>query len=199
MAACPTCGEENPQRARFCLACGAPLKADGSFGHDERKLVTVLFADVTSSTALGERLDPEELKEVMAAWFGAMRAEIEAEGGTVEKFIGDAVMAAFGVPAAHEDDPERALRAALRMRRRLEDLNTGLHAAHGVELQIRIGVNTGEVMAVTDPLPGEAMVTGDAVNAAARLEQTAEPGEILVSERTARVAREMLFDGPRKL
>ena len=199
MATCATCGEENPERARFCLACGAQLNADGGFGRDERKLVTVLFADVTSSTALGERLDPEELKDVMAAWFGAMRAEIEAEGGTVEKFIGDAVMAAFGVPAAHEDDPERALRAALRMRRRLEDLNTGLHAAHGVELQVRIGVNTGEVMAVTDPLPGEAMVTGDAVNAAARLEQAAEPGEILVSERTARVAREMLFDGPRKL
>jgi class 3 adenylate cyclase len=199
MATCATCGEENPERARFCPACGASLKTDGGFGHDERKVVTVLFADVTSSTALGERLDPEELKDVMAAWFGAMRAEIEAEGGTVEKFIGDAVMAAFGVPAAHEDDPERALRAALRMRRRLEDLNTGLHAAHGVELRVRIGVNTGEVMAVTDPLPGEAMVTGDAVNSAARLEQTAEPGEILVSERTARAARDMIFDGPRKL
>ena len=199
MATCATCGEENPERARFCLACGGPLGAEAGVGHDERKLVTVLFADVTGSTGLGEQLDPEELKEVMAAWFGAMRAEIEAEGGTVEKFIGDAVMAAFGVPAAHEDDPERALRAALRMRRRLSELNTGLHAAHGVELQVRIGVNTGEVMAVTDPLPGEAMVTGDAVNAAARLEQKAEPGEILVSERTASAAREMLFDGPRKL
>jgi class 3 adenylate cyclase/tetratricopeptide (TPR) repeat protein len=199
MAACATCGEENPQRARFCLACGAPLEADSRRAHDERKLVTVLFADLTSSTALGERLDAEELKEVMAAWFGAMRHEIESEGGTVEKFIGDAVMAAFGVPAAHEDDPERALRAALRMRRRLQELNANLNAAHGVELQVRIGVNTGEVMAVTDPLPGEAMVTGDAVNAAARLEQTAEPGEILVSERTARASRDMRFDGPRTL
>ena len=88
--------------------------------------MTVLFADVTGSTALGERLDPERLRDVMDTYFGAMREEIEAEGGTVEKFIGDAVMAAFGVPVAHEDDPARALRAALRMRRRLEDVNRDL-------------------------------------------------------------------------
>ncbi len=151
--------------------------------------MTILFADVTGSTGLGERLDPERLQEVLAAYFGAMREEIQAEGGTVEKFIGDAVMAAFGVPVAHEDDPIRALRAALRMRRRLGEVNADLGSRFGVELQIRTGVNTGEVLAATAPQPGEPMVTGDAVNVAARLEQLAEPGQIVVAERTARAAR----------
>jgi class 3 adenylate cyclase/tetratricopeptide (TPR) repeat protein len=155
--------------------------------------VTVLFADVTGSTELGERLDPERLRDVMASYFEAMRAEIEAEEGTVEKFIGDAVMAAFGVPSAHEDDPSRALRAALRMDTRLESLNRDLLREHDVSLSMRIGVNTGEVLAVTEPRPGEAMVTGDAVNAAARLEQAAEPGQTLVAERTARAARGFRF------
>jgi class 3 adenylate cyclase/tetratricopeptide (TPR) repeat protein len=161
---------------------------------DERKLVTVLFADVTGSTAIGERLDPEELRAVLDAYFGAMREEIEAEGGTVEKFIGDAVMAAFGVPVAHEDDPGRALRAALRMLRRLEAVNEDLAASHGITLAIRIGVNTGEVLATTDPKPGEAMVTGDVVNAAARLQALAEPGGIVAGERTRRSARGFRFD-----
>ena len=115
--------------------------------------MTVLFADITGSTALGERLDAEELKEVMGAFFAAMRAEIEAEGGTVEKFIGDAIMAAFGVPRVHEDDPARALRAALRMRARLGNLNEELDERYGVTLELRIGINTGSVMAVTDPRP----------------------------------------------
>jgi class 3 adenylate cyclase len=161
----------------------------------------VLFADVTGSTELGERLDAERLREVMDAFFAAMREEIEAEGGTVEKFIGDAVMAAFGVPAAHEDDPARAIRAARRMRRRLGRLNQDLSSSHGVELSMRIGVNTGEVLAVTAPKAGEAMVTGDAVNAAARLEQAAEPGQVLVGERTARAARGVRFreHGPLEL
>jgi hypothetical protein len=123
-----------------------------------------------------------------------MREEIEAEGGTVEKFIGDAVMAAFGVPVAHEDDAARALRAALRMRRRLELVNEELAAAHDVRLQIRTGVNTGEVLATPKPKAGDAMVTGDAVNAAARLETSAEPGEIVVSERTARAVRGFRFE-----
>ncbi|HEV8682049.1 MAG TPA: adenylate/guanylate cyclase domain-containing protein [Actinomycetota bacterium] len=155
--------------------------------------MTILFADVTGSTELGERLDAERLREVMDAFFAAMREEIEAEGGTVEKFIGDAVMAAFGVPVVHEDDPARALRAAHRMRRRLGRLNQELTSSHGVELSMRLGVNTGEVLAVTAPKPGEAMVTGDAVNAAARLEQAAEPGQVLVGERTARAARGFRF------
>jgi len=188
--ACPVCGAERPLEARFCPACGTPVvEAEPVPPGQERRLVTILFADVTGSTGLGERLDPERLQEVLAAYFGAMREEIQAEGGTVEKFIGDAVMAAFGVPIAHEDDPIRALRAALRMRRRLADVNTDLLARFGVELQIRTGVNTGEVLAATSPQPGEPMATGDAVNVAARLEQLAEPGQIVVAERTARAAR----------
>ncbi len=112
---CAECGTPLPEGARFCPACGASVADAGIAPANERKLVTVLFADVTGSTTLGERLDPEQLREVFDTYFSAMREEIEAEGGTVEKFIGDAVMAAFGVPAAHEDDPTRALRAALRM------------------------------------------------------------------------------------
>src|SRR5450755_3650517 len=150
MAGCPACGTENPDRAKFCLECGAPLGAPARPG-EERKLVTVLFADLAGSTALGERLDAEALKEVMGRFFAAMREQIEAEGGTVEKFIGDAVMAAFGVPVSHEDDPARALRAALRMQRRLAALNVELASAHGVELGMRIGINTGDVLAATAP------------------------------------------------
>lgn len=190
--ACSKCGTAIPAGARFCPACGTPVEPLGPAGQ-ERKLVTVLFADVTGSTELGERLDPERLRDVMASYFAAMRAEIEAEEGTVEKFIGDAVMAAFGVPSAHDDDPNRALRAALRMASRLETLNPELLLEHEVTLSMRIGVNTGEVIAVRDPRPGEPMVTGDAVNAAARLEQAAEPGQILVAERTARAARGFRF------
>jgi class 3 adenylate cyclase/tetratricopeptide (TPR) repeat protein len=189
--ACTRCGHALSETDRFCPSCGAPVeRPEARPGPDhERKLVTVLFADVVESTGLGERLDPERLKQVMDAYFDAMRREIEAEGGTVEKFIGDAVMAVFGVPAAHEDDPTRALRAALRMQRALQRLNRSLREQEGVELDMRIGVNTGEVVAVVTPRPGEGMVAGDAVNVAARLEQSAEGGQIVVAERTARAAR----------
>jgi class 3 adenylate cyclase len=160
----------------------------------ERKLVTVLFADVTGSTSLGERLDPEQLRTVLDTFFAAMREEIEAQGGTVEKFIGDAVMAAFGVPTAHEDDAARALRAALHMLDRLQGVNERLSAEHGVELEIRVGVNTGEVLATTEPRPDEGMVTGDAVNVAARLEAAAAPGHIVAAERTVRAVRGFRLD-----
>jgi class 3 adenylate cyclase len=225
VAACLTCGSDNAAEARFCAACGSPLAIacsvcgspiapDARFcpscgtpvdaaaaGTEERKVVSILFADVTGSTSLGEQLDPERFRQVMQAYADAMREEIEAEGGTVEKFIGDAVMAAFGVPAAHEDDPERALRASGRMLVRLERLNRELGASHGVTLQIRIGINTGEVLAVTTPAPGEAMATGDAVNTAARLQSMAEPGTVLVSERTASAVRGFVFEdrGPQSL
>ncbi len=193
MTACPACAGENADGARFCSHCGRPLAAEETAGTAERRLVTVLFADITGSTPLGEELDPEDLQDVLGAYADAMRQEIEAEGGTVEKFIGDAVMAVFGVPVAHEDDSSRALRAALRMRRRLEVLNTDLERRHGVRLAMRTGVNTGDVVASRESRLEAGLVTGDAVNAAARLEQTADAGQILVSERTARSARGFRF------
>ncbi len=156
--------------------------------------MTVLFVDVTGSTGLAERLDVEELREVMSAWFGAVRSVIEAQGGTVEKYIGDAVMAVFGVPVAHEDDPSRALRAALAVRDRLVELNDELAESHAIRIEVRTGINTGEAVATFNPGPGEGMVTGVAVNAAARLEQLAEPGQTLVAERTVRAAPGFRFD-----
>jgi class 3 adenylate cyclase/tetratricopeptide (TPR) repeat protein len=199
---CPACGASVADDARFCSSCGTPLEERAEAGRgEERKLVTILFADVTGSTTLGEQLDPESLRDVMDRYFAAMREEVEAEGGTVEKFIGDAVMVAFGVPVAHEDDASRALRAGLRMLARLPEVNRGLEAAHGIGLQIRIGVHTGEVLATVDAAPGDAMVIGDAVNAAARLQTAAEPGELLASERTLRAARgfEAVDRGPLEL
>jgi class 3 adenylate cyclase/tetratricopeptide (TPR) repeat protein len=193
LATCERCGADLPQGVTFCPACGNRVSEALPVG-EERKLVTVLFADVAGSTGLGERLDPEQLKEVLDAFLHAMRVELEAEGGTVEKFIGDAVMAVFGVPTAHEDDPTRALRAALRMRRALERLNDVLEERHGIRLAIRIGVNTGDVVARTSPRLGEGFVTGDAVNVAARLEQQAGSGQILISERTARAARGLTLE-----
>ena len=150
-----------------------------------RKTVTVLFADISGSTALGERLDPESLRGIMSRYFEEMRSAIEQHGGTVEKFIGDAVMAVFGVPTVHEDDALRAVRAASQMREILATLNAELERDFGARLQIRIGINTGEVVA-GDPSAGETFVTGDTVNVAARFEQTAEPGEIVFGEETHR-------------
>ena len=150
-----------------------------------RKTVTVLFADVTGSTVLGEQLDPESLRRVMARYFDVARAAVERHGGTVEKFIGDAVMAVFGVPTLHEDDALRALRAAAELREALAALNEELERDYGVTLQLRMGVNTGEVVTGTE----ERLATGDAVNVAARLEQAARPGEILLGERTRALAR----------
>src|SRR5687768_16913484 len=148
---------------------------------DERKLATILFADLVGSTELGSDQDPERTRALLERFYDAMAAEISAAGGTVEKFAGDAVMAAFGAPAAQEDHAERALHAALSMQRRLEEL-------FGDSLSLRIGVNTGEVV-VGQPREGSSFVTGDAVNVAARLEQAADPGEILVGERTAAAVR----------
>src|ERR671937_1876769 len=151
----------------------------------QRKTVTVLFCDVTGSTELGESIDPEALREVLARYFERMKAIVEAHGGTVEKFIGDAVMAVFGVPVVHEDDALRALHAVVAMREALARLNDDLEHDYGVRLDARFGVNTGEVVAGT----AERLATGDAVNVAARLEQAAAPGEILLGRETHRLAR----------
>jgi class 3 adenylate cyclase/tetratricopeptide (TPR) repeat protein len=185
---CPSCGEENSDRARFCQNCATPL-TEAERSSEVRKVVTIVFADVTGSTALGERLDPEALRRVMGRYFDEMSAVIERHGGTVEKFIGDAVMAVFGIPQLHEDDALRAVRAADDMRRALEWLNHDLERDHGVGLAARIGVNTGEVVA-GDPASGQRLVTGDAVNVAARLEQAAAPGQILLGESTQRLVKD---------
>jgi class 3 adenylate cyclase/tetratricopeptide (TPR) repeat protein len=171
------------------LSAGAApdARTAGQFSLEERKVVTILFADVTGSTPLGERLDPERTRTIMARFFEAMTAVIARHGGTVEKFIGDEVMAVFGLPAAHEDDPERAVRAALTMHDELAHLNDTLPAHDAPGLQIRVGINTGEVVANPRAVEkGDFLVTGDAVNVAARLRAAAEPGETIVGERTYR-------------
>ena len=147
MAVCRTCGQENPEIARFCLACAAPLAAQTPVGPEVRKTITVVFSDLVGSTALGEQLDPESLRLVMDRYFGEMSAILERHGGTVEKFIGDAVMAVFGIPVLHEDDALRAVRAAAEMRDALVPLNDELERERGVRIQVRVGVNTGEVVA----------------------------------------------------
>src|ERR671922_890859 len=174
MKICPACGHVNSERAKFCEECAAPLAAAPA-AREQRKTVTVLFCDVTGSTALGESVDPEALRALLARYFERMKTIVERHGGSVEKFIGDAVMAVFGVPVAHEDDALRAVRAAVEMREALPELG----------LQARIGLNTGEVVAGTV----ERLATGDAVNVAARLEQAAAPGEILIGEETRALAR----------
>ncbi|MGZ4128441.1 MAG: ATP-binding protein [Actinomycetota bacterium] len=195
MLTCPACGTDNPEQARFCMACASPLAIESSAPHDVRKTVTVVFADVTGSTSLGERLDPESTRHVMRRYFDAMSAVLERHGGTVEKFIGDAVMAVFGIPVLHEDDALRAVRAAVEMREALAELNRDLERDHGVTIAMRVGLDTGEVVA-GDASAGQAMVTGDAVNIAARLEQNAQPGEILIGEATYRLVRDAVKSEP---
>ncbi|MEP6910504.1 MAG: adenylate/guanylate cyclase domain-containing protein [Actinomycetota bacterium] len=181
MTVCANCGQSNPERFRFCGACGAELTAERT-AQQVRKTVTVLFCDVTGSTSLGEQLDPESLRRTMGQYFDEIRRVVERHGGTVEKFIGDAVMAVFGIPRAHEDDALRAVRAAGEIRDRIAVLGNEL----GIALSFRTGVNTGEVVAGE----GETLVTGDAVNVAARLEQAAAPGDVLIGADTLALVRD---------
>ena len=169
MNSCGTCGRQIRDDFAFCPYCAAPVAASPP-SREQRKRVTVLFCDVTESTAMGELVDPEALRAVLARYFDRMKAIIEAHGGTVEKFIGDAVMAVFGVPLLHEDDALRAVRSALEMQAALPEL----------DVMARIGIQTGEVVTGTD----ERLATGDAVNVAARLEQAAQPGEVLIGQET---------------
>jgi class 3 adenylate cyclase/tetratricopeptide (TPR) repeat protein len=184
---CPSCGHENPAEAKFCSECGARLTA-AKPATEQRKVVTVVFSDVTGSTALGERLDPESLRRVLARYFELASQVVDRHGGSVEKFIGDAVMAVFGVPQVHEDDALRAVRAADELRKTLEPLNEELERDYGTTLSVRIGINTGEVVTGTE----ERLATGDAVNVAARLEQAAQPGEILLGANTLGLVRDAI-------
>lgn len=177
MAICANCGAELPPRFRFCGACGAPVPE--AVGHDVRKVVTVLFCDVADSTGHGERLDPERMRNVLGRYFEEIEHVIVSHGGLVEKFVGDAVMAVFGLPAAHDDDALRAVRAAVEIRERLP----ALAEETGLSLAFRTGVNTGEVVAGN----GQTLVTGDAVNVAARIQQAADPGDVVLGEATVRV------------
>jgi class 3 adenylate cyclase/tetratricopeptide (TPR) repeat protein len=192
VATCPACGKENPDGFAFCGFCTAPLSAPAAAGAKERKVVSVLFCDLVGFTAASERADPEEVQARIAPYHARTRERIEAFGGTVEKFIGDAVMAVFGAPTAHEDDPERAVRAGLAVLEAIEELNTadGLMA-----LSVRVGVNTGEAVVSLDARPdlGEAIVTGDVVNTAARIQSQAPVNGVAVGEATFR-ATERVFE-----
>jgi class 3 adenylate cyclase len=182
MPVCQGCGEDNPARARFCLACGAAL-SPAPPRDDERKVVSVLFCDLVGFTSRAEQLDVEDVRGVLRPYYARLRAELERYGGTVEKFIGDAVMALFGAPVAHEDDPERAVRAALAIREALAKLN---EADPSLDLHVRVGVTTGEALVALDarPVEGEGMASGDVVNTAARLQAAAPVDGVLVDQAT---------------
>jgi class 3 adenylate cyclase len=194
MPSCRACGQDNPEIARFCLACGAPLGEEEA-RREERRIVSVVFVDLVGFTARSEQLDPEDVRAILTPYHDTVRAEIESFGGIVEKFVGDAVMAVFGAPTAHGDDPERAVRAALAVRDAVASLNA---EQPELELRIRGAVNTGEAVVALSARPalGEAMVAGDVVNTAARLQQHAPVGEIVVGEETYRATRSAIAYEP---
>src|SRR5215475_1586299 len=185
MSVCPSCGHRNQPGAKFCSACGVALVAAGPSAVEERKVVTVLFADLVGFTSRAEQLDPEDVRALLSPFYARLRAELERFGGTVEKFIGDAVMALFGAPVTHEDDPERAVRAALAIRDWVREEG---------RVQVRLGVNTGEALILLGARPdqGEGMAAGDVVNTAARLQAAAPVNGILVGERTFRATQPVI-------
>jgi class 3 adenylate cyclase/tetratricopeptide (TPR) repeat protein len=182
---CPSCGEQNPDSARFCNACASPLQADERPLGEERKTITVVFVDLVGFTEQAERLDPEDVRGVLSPYHAQVRTELERYGGTVEKFICDAVMAVFGAPVAHEDDPERAVRAALAIRDWITEQ---------ADLRVRIAVNTGEALVSLGarPAEGEGMVAGDVVNTTARMQTAAPLNGLLVGETTYRATRDVV-------
>jgi class 3 adenylate cyclase/tetratricopeptide (TPR) repeat protein len=189
---CGTCGVLNEVESSFCRACGSPLErgrlVEQAEPIAERRIVTVLFADLVGFTSRAERMDPEDVRSILSPYYGRVKQEVESFGGIVEKFIGDAVVAVFGAPVAHGDDPERGVRAALAIREAIADLN----AAHpGLDLQVRMAVNTGEAIVGLDwsTVEGEGTLAGDIVNTAARLQTAAPTNGILVGEGTYRATQ----------
>jgi class 3 adenylate cyclase/tetratricopeptide (TPR) repeat protein len=182
---CAACGQANPPEARFCLACGTPLAAEAAAQPaEERRVVTAVFTDIVGSTASAEQLDPEDVHSRLSPYFARVRRELESRGGTVEKFIGDAVVAVFGAPQAHEDDPERAVRSALAIRAAIDELN---EADAWLDLRIRIGVATGEsLVTLGRDFRSEGIASGDVMNTAARIQSAAPVNGILVDEETHR-------------
>src|SRR2546421_7617573 len=185
MRVCPACGTENPEKARFCLECGTALAdaAPPPLPGEERKMITAVFVDLVGSTARSEQLDPEDVKALVAPYHARVRAELEGHGGTFEKFSGDAILTLFGTPKAHEDDPERAIRAGLAVRRALAELNA---EDEWLDLHIRIGIHTGEalIMLGARPSEGEWSAAGDVLNTAARIQSAAPTDGILVGRTT---------------
>ena len=187
MITCPSCSTELPEGSRFCLSCGSAL-APRAAATEERKVVTTLFCDLVGFTAMSEAADPEDVEAVLGVYHERARREIEHHGGVVEKFIGDAVVGVFGVPAVHEDDPERAVRAGLRIVEALQ----GMRRPDGAPLQVRVGVNTGEALVRldVDPASGRGFLTGDAVNTAARLQASAPPMGVVAGGLTRELSAE---------
>ncbi|HVB24407.1 MAG TPA: adenylate/guanylate cyclase domain-containing protein [Ktedonobacteraceae bacterium] len=225
LVVCPNCGTINLPTAKFCIECGTPLRQgvarsaqpvpvspvptpsastnqtspllDAINAPEERRVVTIMFADITGSTQLADHMDPEDMRAILTGYFNLMTEQIRRHGGTVEKYIGDAVMAVFGSPITHEDDPDRAIRAALDMQKALADFNQQrqVRDPEATRLQMRIGINTGEVATPSHVRSSQRdfLITGDAVNVAARLQQSASPDNILVGERTYLTTRDV-FD-----
>jgi len=187
MLRCTNCGQENPEVARFCLACGQPLQAAAPAGRDERRVVSVVFVDLVGFTARSELLDPEDVRAFLAPYHEFVRQELESFGGVVEKFIGDAIVAVFGAPTAYGDDAERAVRAALAVR-------DGVHELAELDAQVRIAVNTGDALVSLGARPelGEAMVAGDVVNTASRLQSAAPVNGVIVGRETYATTHEAI-------
>lgn len=190
---CNDCGFTNVPAAKFCANCGRPLSAAGAgpiLTGEARKVITAVFVDLVGSTALTERLDPEEARLVIGQFYDVVHREVARFEGTVANYLGDAALAVFGLPVAHEDDPERAVRAGLAVRDALPALNERLEARHGLRLQIRAGINTGDVVAASGSTFDRDFLISDAVTTAARIQQTVAPGTVVVGERTYRLTRD---------
>ena len=187
MLTCPSCGRANPAEASFCMGCGGPLGATAT-AHETRRTVTALFCDLVGSTALGEQHDPEVLRGALERYFDLVQATVERHGGRVEKYVGDAVNGVFGLPAAHEDDALRAVRAGVEIQAGL----AGLAATSLVPIAARIGIHTGEVLA---PGTGRPLI-GDTMNTASRLQSSAEPGSVIIGEPTFRLVRDAVVAEP---